>query len=141
MDSVFILFHLAAYSGLKYAIFDVTAAFLEGDADAKLYCRLPACMSESNIPQRVQILRNMYGEKQAGKVWNDRLHEILSVMGYDRCPYDACLYMKYVNIDNFVMMSIHVDDAFIVSPEEVQIRAFYKEILGYICLMIMKITY
>ncbi len=53
------------------ATFDVTAAFLEGTADRKLFARLPSCISPTN--ERVEIIGNWYGLKQGPKIWNDQL--------------------------------------------------------------------
>jgi hypothetical protein len=48
--------------GFYMATFDVTAAFLEGTADRKLFARLPTCISPTN--ERVEIIGNWYGLKQ-----------------------------------------------------------------------------
>ncbi len=45
--------------GYFMATFDVTAAFLEGTADCKLFARLPTCISPNN--ERVEIVGNWYG--------------------------------------------------------------------------------
>ena len=55
----------------------------------------------------------MYDAKQAPKVWNDKLHSILLDMKFQRCPWDACLYMGW--FDNKFLMSIHVDDGYLVT--------------------------
>ncbi len=74
------------------ATFDVTAAFLEGTADRKLFARLPSCISPTN--ERVEIIGNSYGLKQGPKIWNDQLNAILLELGFLRCPVHthACTY-------------------------------------------------
>jgi hypothetical protein len=88
-------------------------------------------MSKDNAPERVQIIGNMYGEKQAPKVWNDKLHSILVDMGFERCPWDACLYMGWFE-DDFLMISIHVDDGYLVSSTLEVIKAFHAKLMSYI---------
>jgi len=124
---------LAGNGNFKVSVFDVTAAFLEGTADCVQYCRLPACMSrtQGDTQERVQIIGNMYGEKQAPKVWNDKLHSILLDMQFRRCPWDACLYMGWFD-DQFLMISIHVDDGYLVSSCDEIINTFHAKLLTYI---------
>jgi hypothetical protein len=130
-NTVFILMFLAGWGSFQTCVFDVTAAFLEGEADCVQYCRLPLCISPGNVSLRVQIIGNMYGEKQAPKVWNDKLHNILTEMGFERCPWDACLYIGWYN-DKFVMISIHVDDGYIVSTDLETIKQFHSTLLKHI---------
>ena len=56
---------------------DVSAAFIEGEQENKLYSWLPAELCEDNIPLKVEVLRNWNGTKQASKVWYDKLNRIL----------------------------------------------------------------
>jgi hypothetical protein len=130
-NTVFILLFLAGWGDFQVSVFDVTAAFLEGEADCVQYCRLPLCISRNNVQQRVQIIGNMYGEKQAPKVWNDKLHKILTEIGLERCPWDACLYMGWFE-NKFIMISIHVDDGYVVSTDMETIKLFHSTLLKYI---------
>jgi hypothetical protein len=130
LESVFICIFLAAWTNLSTIIFDVKSAFLEGRADCIQYCRLPVCASEGNVQQRVKIVGNLYGEKQAPKVWNDKLNEILIDMEFKRCPWDACLYICWRE-DEFIILSVHVDDGYIVSTENM-IKWFTETLLKYV---------
>jgi hypothetical protein len=84
---VFIILQLIASRRLFAGSVDVSAAFLEGEQENKLFAWLPAELCEDNIPVRVEVLRNWYGTKQASKVWYDKLNDILvDKMGFKRCP-------------------------------------------------------
>ena len=72
---VFILLQLIASKKLFAGSVDVSAAFLEGEQENKLFAWLPAELCEDNIP--IRVLRNWYGTKQASKVWYDKLNGIL----------------------------------------------------------------
>lgn len=41
-----------------------------------------------------RLKKNIYGLKQAAKVWNDRLNQILEKEGFNSCDSDPCLYKK-----------------------------------------------
>ena len=132
LESIFICLFLAAWANLYTIIFDVKSAFLEGRADCIQYCRLPLCASNGNVPQRVKIVGNLYGEKQAPKVWNDHLNDnILMKMNFIRCPWDACLYICWKD-DGVIILSVHVDDGYILATSEELIEWFTKTLLDYV---------
>ena len=95
------------------SIFDVTAAFLEAFNDYQNFCYLPPGLFGPNANYRREVLKALYGEKQAPKLWYDLLDKILTDMGYERCPDCYCLYKKYDPISgDFMITCIHVDDGF-----------------------------
>ena len=113
---VFILLQLIASRKLFAGSVDVSAAFLEGEQDNKLFAWLPAEICEDNIPLRVEVLRNWYGTKQASKVWYDKLNGILvNEMGFIRCPSMPCLYKKFIINGDYIIMCVHVDDSIVCS--------------------------
>jgi hypothetical protein len=89
--------------GFYMVTFDVTAAFLEGTADRKLFARLPTCISPTN--ERVEIIGNWYGLK----IWNDQLNAILLELGFLRCPVHPCLYSRE-RAGVYILLGVHVDD-------------------------------
>jgi hypothetical protein len=42
----------------------------------------------------VEIIKALYGEKQAPKIWSNLLHSILIKMGFHRCDVFPCLYIR-----------------------------------------------
>jgi Reverse transcriptase (RNA-dependent DNA polymerase) len=42
----------------------------------------------------IKFLKNLYGQKQAGRVWNQHLHKILIKLGWTQSQVDDCLYYK-----------------------------------------------
>jgi hypothetical protein len=107
------------------ANFDVTAAFLEGLNDYIQYCRLPKELG--NL--RVRCVKSIYGEKQAPKIWSDKMCEVLLELGFLRCPTEACLY-KYetgtVGTSDYECMylSMFVDDGLMVASSLKVIQDF-----------------
>jgi hypothetical protein len=127
-----VLLFLAGWGSHRVSVFDVTAAFLEGEADCVQYCRLPNCLD--NL--RMQIIGNMYGEKQAPKVWNDKFNAILNEMGLERCPWDPCLYFgEFTDSDGntqWIILAVHVDDGYIVASDDDIIKEFHTTVLTFI---------
>lgn len=128
---VLLLMCIGGIRNATMATFDVTAAFLEGHNDYVQYCRLPADLYEDKVPLRVRILRSIYGEKQAPKLWNDRLNDVLLQVGFDRCPVDPCLYYFRGEL-GFILISIHVDDGLTIASCRGVIDDFITEFLKHI---------
>jgi hypothetical protein len=62
------------------AIMDVTAAFLEGTSDCRMFARLPKSIDPDE--SHIESIGNWYGLKQRPKIWNDQLNAILITLGF-----------------------------------------------------------
>jgi Reverse transcriptase (RNA-dependent DNA polymerase) len=59
----------------------------------------------------------LYGQRQAGRVWNQHLHSALLELGWKQSKVDDCLYYK-----GKVVFVVYVDDGILVSPDSNQIQ-------------------
>ncbi|GAA5877470.1 hypothetical protein JCM3774_001622, partial [Rhodotorula dairenensis] len=72
---------------------DVDKAYLLGALEEELYMRVPEGIDGSAYAGKVLKLdRALHGLKQAGRVWNHRIHATLEGLGYRRTKSDACIY-------------------------------------------------
>jgi hypothetical protein len=115
---------ICAAKGFFIATFDVTAAFLEGSADCRMFARMPLCLS--SIRERVEIVGNWYGLKQGPKIWNDQLNSILLEIGFIRCPVHPCLYTRLRN-EVFIILGVHVDDGLMGCNKDSEFDLFLTE--------------
>jgi hypothetical protein len=110
---VFVMFFISAHAGMYNSVFDVTAAFLEANNDFQQFCYLPPGLLGADANRRREVLKALYGEKQAPKLWYELLDSILNDMGFTRCPECYCLYMKLDEVSGDIMfICVHVDDGF-----------------------------
>jgi hypothetical protein len=56
------------------------------------------------------LLRNLYGLKQAGNVWNEDFNRTMEEIGYTRLRTDYCAYLKKLE-DDISILIVYVDDA------------------------------
>ena len=65
----------------------------------------------------MKLERNLYGVKQAGKVWHDHLTNKLKSIGFIPSKYDPCLYCR-----KDVIFFFYVGDAIFISkkPQDVE---------------------
>jgi hypothetical protein len=131
---VSILLHISGHFNYYNAIFDVTAAFLEALNDVEQFCYLPQGLFDKDMQTRKAVLKALYGEKQAPKMWYLLINSILvEKMGYSRCPFNACLYLKWDSKQKQLMIiSIHVDDGFMVFNTPGMDQTFITELNKYI---------
>jgi hypothetical protein len=63
-----------------------------------------------NKPELVRLLRSLYGLKQAGLLWNEHLHKVLSARQFARCCTDVCMYMRRGPSGAYQYVLVYVDD-------------------------------
>jgi hypothetical protein len=120
--AIYILLSIGASKDREMALFDVKSAFLLGENDFEQYCLLPEGCIRGN--RRVRIIKSLYGQKQAPKIWSDLLHTYLEELGFERCPVVPCLYCR--NKGDRMKICVHVDDGLIVGKDLDKIKEFWE---------------
>ncbi len=67
--------------------------------------------------------KNIYGQKQAGRMWNNFLREGLEARGFQRSKVDMCLYYR-----GKVSLLIYTDDGIFIGPTQGDIDAAYADL-------------
>ncbi len=65
----------------------------------------------------LKLLKNIYGQKQAGRVWKEFLVAKLSSLGYQASMINDCVFYK----DDIIFM-VYVDDGIFLGPNDEQLR-------------------
>ena len=120
---ILLVMHLASSQKMHMGTFDVSGAFLEANNDYTNYAWLPAVFFGKRV--RVLLKKALYGEKQAGKLWNDLCNNILIDMGFERCGVAPCLYI-YNNDGIVIYLCIHVDDGLLCTNNIKSFEEFKK---------------
>ena len=89
------LISLAVQNRLSMQLMDVVTAYLYGSLDSEIYMKVPEGISiPDNKANRnmycVKLQKSLYGLKQSGRMWYNRLSEFLKLKGYinnDDCPW------------------------------------------------------
>ena len=112
------LISLAAQKGLSMHLMDVVTAYLYGLLDSDIYMKVPERLDIPNKNQSrnmycVKLQKSLYGLKQSGRMWYNRLKEFLLQKGFsnnDDCP---CVFIKK-SLSGFCIISVCVDDLNII---------------------------
>jgi hypothetical protein len=97
---------------------DVVIAYLYGSLDSDIYMKVPDGIDVPNPKAKrnmycVKLQKSLYGLKQSGRMWYNRLSEFLLRKGYtknDDCP---CVFIKRSKV-GFCIISVYVDDLNII---------------------------
>jgi hypothetical protein len=68
----------------------------------------------------LSLEKNLYGAKQAGRVWNEYLHDGLLARGFTQSKVDMCLYYR-----KNVAFLIYTDDGIFCAPNQADIDEAY----------------
>jgi hypothetical protein len=113
MTSQRILIALAAEEGLELFQVDVKNAYLKGEIDTPIFMKQPPGFEDSKFPAKDgwvwELLKSLYGLKQAGHIWNATLHAFIVEIGFTRANSDLCVYTKKHG-GKRMAISVHVDD-------------------------------
>jgi len=116
---------LALAAARRYSIvqLDVTTAFLYGSLKERLFAKIPPGYNQfvdANLDANKYVLeltKSMYGLKQAGRSWNETLHEYMTSLGFTRGRKDKCVYIKS-NGGNYLVCLVYVDDLIVIAERD-----------------------
>jgi hypothetical protein len=99
-------------------LMDVVTAYLYGSLDAEIYMKVPDGLKipNPNINRNmycVKLQKSLYGLKQSGKMWYNRLSEFLLSKGYSNNNDCPCVFIKKFS-KGFCIISVYVDDLNII---------------------------
>ncbi|CAI5951850.1 unnamed protein product [Closterium sp. NIES-65] len=106
--SLRILLAIAAMKKKKLRQIDVANAFLYAPVDAEIFVELPHG-SHTEPNQVCQLLKSLYGIKQAPQLWQQYLHARLIRIGFKQLPHDQGMYRLTKN-DDYILLIVYVDD-------------------------------
>uniref|UniRef100_H3H7K6 Reverse transcriptase Ty1/copia-type domain-containing protein n=1 Tax=Phytophthora ramorum TaxID=164328 RepID=H3H7K6_PHYRM len=109
---------IAKYFGWPLDQLDVVTAFLYGVMKEVVFCVVPEGVELDGGFDCLELVKAIYGLKQASRVWNETFDEFMCSIGFQVSAFDPCLYIKVVD-SHCVLVLVYVDDVLITgsSPE------------------------
>jgi hypothetical protein len=130
-STILAVLHIAATNNWNITGCDIGNAYLEALTNRELYMTLPYDWSgkDENGNQRkvvVQLLRNLYGSKQAALLWYNHLYAVLSKYGFKRLVHEPCCFKHVTEDGNTLIVCVYVDDLLITGSSQECIDHFKK---------------
>lgn len=106
----------AATHNLNIRHIDISTAFLHGELNETVYIEQPPIINDGT--DRVwKLKRSLYGLKQAGRQWHQKLSSELKKLGFERAGYDPALFIRKVSGEKQFIF-IWVDDLIIFATRK-----------------------
>ena len=102
---------------------DFVMAYPQADIECEMFMEVPQGFNVegSRKDYCLRLRKNLYGQKQAGRVWNQYLHDGLIARGFVQSKVDMCVYYR-----GSVVLLIYVDDGIFIGPNQGDIDAAYE---------------
>ena len=91
---------------------DVVTAFLYGEMKEKVFCAIPEGVDIDKDFDCFELVKAIYGLKQASRVWNETFHEFVCSIGFQASSFDPCFYIKVAS-GQCVLLLVYVDDVLV----------------------------
>ena len=118
------LISLAVSEELDMRLIDVITAYLYGSIDSDIHMKIPegfklpeAVSTKPRSMLSIKLQRSLYGLKQSGRMWYNRLSEYLLKEGYVNNPICPCVFIKKSET-GFSIIAVYVDDLNLVGTHE-----------------------
>ena len=119
------LISLSVSEGLDMRLMDIIIAYLYGMLQNDIYMKV---LQGFQLPQvntsqprnmySIKLRRSLYGLKQSGRIWYNRLSEYLIKDGYINNPICPCIFIKKSEL-GFAILAVYVDNINLFeTPEE-----------------------
>lgn len=97
---------------------DINNAFLYGELNEEVYMSLPEGYYSQNETKVCRLIKSLYlyGLKQASRVWNEKLVNVLIEMGFVQRKCDYSLFVKST-ISVFLVFLVYVDNIVITGND------------------------
>jgi hypothetical protein len=109
---------MSLMSGWHTRQLDFVLAYPQADVECELYMEIPKCYNFRGETKAyvLKLLKNVYGQKQAGRVWNQHLVKGLTDIGFIQSLVDECVFYK----DRCVFL-VYVDDTILCGPTKQEV--------------------
>ena len=106
---------------------DYVQAFPQAPIQIKQYMKIPKGIHIEGVDDPsewvLELHKNVYGGKAAGRQWYLYLKEKLESIGFERSSFDECVFYK-----GQCMYVLYTDDSILAGPDEEELNNIIKEI-------------
>ena len=116
-----LLLILTLLNGWHTQQLDFVQAFTQAPVERDIYMQIPKGF-EADLPDPeeycLQLHKNLFGQKQAGRVWNKYLVKKLASIGFKQSSVDECVFYR-----GTVLYILYTNDSILAGPVKSDINA------------------
>ncbi len=106
---------------------DFVLAFPQADVECDLFMQLPRGLTFAGVHRTthcLKLVKNLYGQRQAGRVWNHHLVDgLVNKLKFKQSKINACVFYRKTTL-----LLICVDDGIMCGASGAEIRTIIKEL-------------
>jgi hypothetical protein len=105
---------------------DFVMAYPQAPVESDIYMELPQGIFTATVNSKdhvLKLLKNIYGQKQAGQVWNSYLVDKLTSLGFTASLIDDCVFFC-----GDIIFMVYVDDSIFLGNNDDQLTEAIQEI-------------
>ena len=100
---------IAALEDLELESVDISSAFLNGTLKEEVYMKQPEDFEEKDSSWVWHLIKSLYGLKQVGNVWHEKLNSVLVSMGFKHAIVKHSIWI-YQRDGVHIIIPVFVDD-------------------------------
>uniref|UniRef100_A0A2N9HHH9 CCHC-type domain-containing protein n=1 Tax=Fagus sylvatica TaxID=28930 RepID=A0A2N9HHH9_FAGSY len=102
---------------------DVKTAFLHGNLEEEIFMEQPEGFKQPGTENLVcRLKKSLYGLKQSPRQWYKRFDSYMIQIGYTRCEYDCCVYVRILEDGSYIFLLLYVDDMLIAAKSMCEVN-------------------
>ena len=126
-NSIRLLLALTSLHGWHTAQLDYVQVYPQAPVEREIYMEVPKGSTITGKDRKSHVLklhRNVYGQKQAGRVWNKYLvDKLVNKVGFKQSKVDECVFYK-----GQVMYVLYTDDSILAGPNKEEVDKVIEQI-------------
>ena len=129
LASIRTILAIAARNNWPIKAFDFQSAYLNVslDGNEEIFIELPPGYVSEHPDVVVRLLKVLYGLKQAGWKWYEKLRKELKELGLTRCEVDPGIFYGVVDGET-IILAVHVNDCILAGSSEAILDEFRTEL-------------
>eukprot|EP00253_Pinus_taeda_P007210 PITA_07210 len=116
MNSICLVFFLAASFKWTVHQMDVKSAFLHGHLHEEIYMEQPIGFIQTKSSLACRLKKSLYGVKQAPQAWYAKMDNFLLETGFSRCHSHNTIYNNKVG-KSLIILVLYVDDLILTGSD------------------------
>jgi hypothetical protein len=126
INSIRIIFSIAAILGWEVHTMDVVAAYLNSEMDYEVFMDQPEGYNDGT-GKYCKVKKALYGFHQSGRLWYGTLDTYLTSIGFVMTKSDNCVYVRYSKETPVFFVTVNVDDITMTGGDLEMIKTFKQE--------------
>jgi hypothetical protein len=128
MTTICTILTIATHHDWEIHQVDIKSAYLNAALKDTIYMRAPpGYLKTEDFSKVLLLLRSLYGLKQAGFEWSEKLKKFFLDYGYTRSQVDQAVYFRW-NAEEHTIITMSVDDMAMTSKRLRDIERFKVEL-------------